>query len=74
MDRVRLHLGDSLEAMKQMEDNAYELAIVDPPYGIGEDGRKGVRTSPSRPNSYKRKPKYKSKGWDRPIKNISLSC
>ena len=34
MDRVRLHLGDSLEAMKQMEDNAYDLAIVDPPYGI----------------------------------------
>ena len=34
MDRIRLYLGDSLEAMKKMEDNAYELAIVDPPYGI----------------------------------------
>jgi site-specific DNA-methyltransferase (adenine-specific) len=34
MDRVRLHLGDSLEAMKQMDDNTYDLAIVDPPYGI----------------------------------------
>lgn len=55
---------DCLEAMKQMDDNQFDLAIVDPPYGIGEDGRKGVRTSPSRPNSYKRKPKYKSKGWD----------
>lgn len=29
---------DCLEAMKEMEDNAFELAIVDPPYGIGEDG------------------------------------
>ncbi len=42
---------DCLEAMKQMDDNQFDLAIVDPPYGIGEDGRKGVRTSPSRPNS-----------------------
>ena len=32
---INLHLGDSLEAMKLMEDNAYDLAIVDPPYGIG---------------------------------------
>jgi site-specific DNA-methyltransferase (adenine-specific) len=53
-----------MEAMKEMDDNQFDLAIVDPPYGIGEDGRKGVRTSPSRPNSYKRKPKYESKGWD----------
>lgn len=26
---------DCLEAMKEMDDNAFELAIVDPPYGIG---------------------------------------
>ena len=31
---INLHLGDSLEAMRGMADNAYELAIVDPPYGI----------------------------------------
>ena len=55
---------DCLEAMKEMKDNQFNLAIVDPPYGIGEDGRKGVRTSPSRPNSYLRKPKHKAKGWD----------
>ena len=35
---INLHLGDSLEAMKLMPDNAYDLAIVDPPYGIGESG------------------------------------
>src|SRR5680860_772998 len=61
---INLHLGDCMEAMALMPDNAYDLAIVDPPYGIGEDGSKGVRTSPSRPNSYNRKPKYESKGWD----------
>lgn len=26
---------DCLEAMREMDDNAFELAIVDPPYGIG---------------------------------------
>jgi site-specific DNA-methyltransferase (adenine-specific) len=29
---------DCMEAMAEMSDNAFELAIVDPPYGIGEDG------------------------------------
>jgi len=28
-------LGDCMEYMKDMADNAFELAIVDPPYGIG---------------------------------------
>ena len=32
---INLHLGDCMEAMKDMPDNAYDLAIVDPPYGIG---------------------------------------
>ena len=31
---INVHLGDCLEAMRAMPDNAYELAIVDPPYGI----------------------------------------
>ena len=55
---------DNMELMARYEDNHFDLAIVDPPYGIGEDGSKGVRTSPSRPNSYLRKPKHKAKGWD----------
>jgi site-specific DNA-methyltransferase (adenine-specific) len=53
-----------MEYMQSIPDGYFDLAIVDPPYGIGEDGRKGVRTSPSRPNSYLREPKYKAKGWD----------
>lgn len=31
---INLHLGDCMEAMAKMPDNAYDLAIVDPPYGI----------------------------------------
>tara|TARA_R100001440_G_scaffold44153_1_gene63906 strand:- start:176 stop:826 length:651 start_codon:yes stop_codon:yes gene_type:complete len=56
---------DNMKLMARYEDNYFDLAITDPPYGIGEDGSKGVRTSPKRPNSYKRKPKYKAKGWDK---------
>ncbi len=65
MDRIRIHLGDSLEAMKKMEDNAYDLAIVDPPYGIGMDNQK-VRTKPSRKNTYLRKGEnqYDGGDWD----------
>jgi len=32
---INIYLGDSLDAIKKMPDNAYDLAIVDPPYGIG---------------------------------------
>jgi site-specific DNA-methyltransferase (adenine-specific) len=59
----------NMKLMSRYEDNHFDLAIVDPPYGIGEDGGKGVRTSPSRPNSYLREPKHKAKGWDNVVPN-----
>ena len=31
---INLHNRDCMDAMKEMPDNYYELAIVDPPYGI----------------------------------------
>ena len=36
MSEIILNHGDCLEAMKQMKDNQFDLAIVDPPYGIGD--------------------------------------
>jgi len=36
MGNINLHLGDCMEAMAKMPDNAYDLAIVDPPYGLGK--------------------------------------
>ena len=33
-----------MEAMKDMADNQYDLAIVDPPYGIKEDGHRENHT------------------------------
>ena len=40
---IDLHNQDCLEAMKQMKDNQFDLAIVDPPYGIdiNSSGRLG---------------------------------
>ena len=37
---INLHNRDCLDAMKEMPDNYYDLAIVDPPYGIGETGQR----------------------------------
>ena len=55
---------DCMAVMARYPDKYFDLAVVDPPYRIGEDGRKSVRTMPSRPNSYNREPKYSAKGWD----------
>ena len=38
---INLNLGDCMDAMSKMEDNAYDLAIVDPPYGLGDRLVKG---------------------------------
>lgn len=35
---INLYNEDCLEAMKRMDDNSYDLAIVDPPYGIKRHG------------------------------------
>ncbi len=37
-----LYLGDCLPAMREMTDNAFDLAIVDPPYGINVDGKNPI--------------------------------
>ena len=60
---INLHLGDSLEAMRKMPDNAYELAIVDPPYGIGEaSGQEESRNKAK--GRAQTKVKYATKNWD----------
>ena len=38
--RSVVYLMDCMEGLKQIPDKYFELAIVDPPYGIGEDGSK----------------------------------
>lgn len=56
----RIYNMDCMEGMKQFPDKYFELAIVDPPYGIGEDGR----SNHSRSKLAKTK-KYNPKNWDK---------
>ena len=50
-----VHLGDGEEALRGYRDLEFDVAIVDPPYGIGEDGSKaGGRVSNLRGGRYVR--------------------
>ena len=55
---IEIYNMDCMEAMKDMPDNAYDLAIVDPPYGIGFDGQKESTSK----HGGRRKKEFK--GWD----------
>ena len=54
----------NMELMSRYEDNHFDLAIVDPPYGIGE-GNKTIRTRKKHNN----KIVHKDKDWDNSIPN-----
>jgi len=58
----------NMELMSRYEDNHFDLAIVDPPYGLNMDNQK-VRVKPNRPNTYKRANnlQYKESIWDSDI-------
>ncbi len=59
----KIILADNKDVMKDIPDKFFELAIVDPPYGIGEDGGKHIEWK-SRPNSVGKEAKHKKKEWD----------
>jgi len=55
---------DNMQLMARYPDNYFDLAIVDPPYGIGEDGAKNhSRGKLARPK------KYTPKNWDKKAPN-----
>jgi site-specific DNA-methyltransferase (adenine-specific) len=52
-----------MEGMKQWPDKHFDLAVVDPPYGLGIDGQKeSINKNPK----HNRKP-HQHKGWDNAI-------
>jgi len=68
-----LRLGDCMEGMKTFPDGYFDLAIVDPPYGIGWDGENDTMSAGMRKDGTQRKmatwnnpkPKgYTKKSWD----------
>lgn len=56
---------DCMEMLTKCPDKYFDLAIVDPPYGIGMDNS-NKRTKPDRPNSYTQYPdfRYHKTDWD----------
>ena len=62
MSSIKIIHGDCMDAMKNTPDKFYNLAICDPPYGIGEDGAKNhYRGQLAKPTL------YIAKSWDRNI-------
>jgi len=69
-DKITITNEDNMELMKRYPDNYFDLAIVDPPYGIGADvvqnelgGKKGFTKGAG---TYK---KYHSTNWDNKVPN-----
>lgn len=50
-NKIKAYNMDNMEYMKSIPDNYYELAIVDPPYGIGVNVNMGRRRG-DKPSSY----------------------
>lgn len=59
----RLYNMDCMKAMKQIPDKYFELAICDPPYGIGIDGQhRSIAKNPKHNRKL-----HQKKGWDTSI-------
>ena len=53
-----LRLGDCMDLMREYPDGHFDLAIVDPPYGIGRDGAERTTSKHGGRKAHERK------GWD----------
>ena len=64
MSKIQLLNIDCMEYMKTLPDKAFDLAIVDPPYGIGESKKKRENNITEK---WKRPPKkiHNPKDWDK---------
>lgn len=56
---IKLYNRDCMEAMKEMPDKAFDLAIVDPPYGIGAGGIRFINGTSKTEKKY-----YRKNDWD----------
>ena len=67
----KVHLCDCMEFMKGVPDKHYELAIVDPPYGIGQDWKKRNKGRGFLETSYKND-KIPNKEYFKELERISI--
>lgn len=59
--KIQLVNADCMEVMRTMPDNAFDLAICDPPYGLGIDGQKECICK----NPKHSRKQHDKKGWDK---------
>lgn len=62
-DKITVTNEDNMELMSRYPNNYFDLAIVDPPYGIGLDGDISIK-KPDRPSTWDKEDKYTRKDWD----------
>jgi site-specific DNA-methyltransferase (adenine-specific) len=62
----RLYHQDCMEGMKEIPDGYFDLAVVDPPYGIGMDGQHESICRKGNGRQVWRK-KHENFGWDKQI-------
>ena len=67
MSKIEITNEDNMQLMARYEDNYFDLAIVDPPYGIGADKEKF--TPKNHTWNGKKKVGYTAKNWDKEIPN-----
>ena len=58
--KIELHNVDCFPFMKQCENKQFDLAIVDPPYGIGAGSKKFINGTSKTVKDY-----YKDNDWDK---------
>ncbi len=66
---INIYNKDCLEAMKEMQDNQFDLAIVDPPYGIDADKKNSVKKLQSKKSSALSKD-YGNQNWDSNVPSL----
>ena len=66
-DGISLIHGDSLQALKSYGDNHFDVAIVDPPYGINHSEIAGKQSGTKYGNAAAAKREYTIKDWDKQI-------
>ena len=64
---ITLYNDDCMNVMKTFKDKQFDLAIVDPPYGIGESNKQRKNAPCSRWKSAKNDIPYQKKEWDNAI-------
>jgi site-specific DNA-methyltransferase (adenine-specific) len=71
-DTLDLRLMDCMELMREYPDKHFDLAIVDPPYGIGFQGRYDVKIKRSNgSHGITSRPMHAKKQWDNKIPDNS---